>query len=193
MEATKPESDKKYSYADYQNWPDDQRWELIEGVPYDMSPAPLFRHQQILMAIGAMLFNFLKGKPCKVSSAPTDVRFKNQIHAADKETFTVVQPDLIVVCDKDKIDKKGIVGAPDICIEILSESTAYKDESEKYTLYEKNGVKEYWIVNPELSTIQVFVHNGNEFQKPFYYRKDETLTSSVLEGLELSLADIFEE
>lgn len=184
---------EKYSYADYLTWDDGERWELIDGVPYNMSPAPKIRHQEILGELAGVFYNFLKGKPCRVYIAPVDVRFKDEIHAADKETYTVVQPDLLVVCDRDKVDEKGVIGAPDICIEILSVSTAYKDQGEKFVLFEKHGVREYWIINPELETVQLFVHNGTAFDKPLYYRKDEVLKSTVLEGLDLVLAEVFGE
>lgn len=186
-----PKSDRKYSYADYLTWDDDQRWELIDGVLYNMSPAPLIRHQEIQREIGLSLGNFLTGKPCTLFFAPVDVRFKDIIHAVDDETFTVVQPDLLVVCDKSKIDAKGINGAPDICIEILSESTAYKDQSDKFMLYQKHGVREYWIVNPGLETVEVFVNKGGNFEKPIYLRKEDTLTSNVLGAFELPLSQIF--
>ena len=186
-----PKSDRKYSYADYLTWDDDQRWELIDGVLYNMSPAPLIRHQEILLELSSALYGYLKGKPCRLFVAPVDVRFKDLIHAVDDETFTVVQPDLLVVCDKSKIDAKGINGAPDICIEILSESTAYKDQSDKFMLYQKHGVREYWIVNPGLETVEVFVNKGGNFEKPLYYRKEDTLISNVLGAFELPLSQIF--
>lgn len=191
MPFPKIDSEKKYSYADYMNWPDNERWELIDGVPYDMSPAPNTKHQEVLGVLHLLIGAFLAGKSCKVFLAPLDVRFKNEIHAVDNETYTVVQPDILVVCDKSKIDEKGIVGPPDICIEILSESTSYKDEGEKYKLYEKHAVKEYWVVNPVVESIAVFKHNGGSFEKPEYYKKEDVLSSSVLPGLKIKLAEVF--
>lgn len=191
MPLPKENPDEKYSYADYLSWPDEERWELIDGVPYNMSPAPNTKHQEVSMEIGSSLHSFLKDKACKVIAAPIDVSFKDEIHALDEETYTVVQPDLVVVCDKDKIQEKGIIGPPDICIEILSESTSYKDEGEKYKLYEKHGVKEYWIINPEVECIFVYRLNGSKFEKPLYFKKDEMLVSAVLSGFEMPLATVF--
>ncbi len=192
MPLPKIEPGKIYTYADYLTWPDDEHWELIEGIPYNISPAPLIRHQEILLEIASILHGNLKGKPCKAFVSPVDVRLKNDIHAVNKETYSVVQPDLVVVCDKNKVDEKGIVDAPDICIEILSESTSYKDEGDKYKLYEKHGVKEYWIVNPVIESISVFKHNGRCFEKPVFYKNEEILESAVLPELQIRLADVFE-
>ncbi len=179
---------KKYTYADYLTWPAEERWELIEGVPYDMSPAPSPGHQEVLVSLVLLLGPFFKSKPCRIYPAPFDVRFGN---TSDEKIETVLQPDLSIVCDKSKIDKKGCNGAPDLVVEILSPSTAYKDQTEKLKLYEKYGVKEYWIVNPETQVIQVFVYNGSFFEKPGYYRAEDSFASSVFSGLEISLPEVF--
>lgn len=183
--------DHKYSYADYLAWPDEERWELIEGIPYDMSPAPNRNHQEITGEMYLQLANFLKGKKCKPYISPFDVRLKKDIHAADEETYTVVQPDIVVYCDKSRLDEKGGIGAPAVCVEVLSPSSSYKDENDKYLLYQKYGIKEYWIVNPVLETVVVYMHNGTGYDKPAFYRKEDILTSSVLEGLEFPLSEVF--
>ena len=138
---------EKYTYADYLKWDDNERWELIEGEVYDMSPAPSYEHQSISGGISAQIWMFLKDKKCKILSAPFDVRFPEGVKDNNK-IINVVQPDISVICDTSKIDKKGCQGAPDFIIEILSPSTASKDTIIKKELYEKNGVKEYWIIDP---------------------------------------------
>jgi len=183
--------DKRYSYADYLNWPEDERWEIIEGVPYDMSPAPNTEHQSISMKLSIEIGNFLKGKRYQIFAAPFDVRFAKKDEISDNETYTVVQPDLLVVCDKKKLDKKGCVGAPDIAVEILSPATAYKDETEKLKLYEKQGVREYWIVNPKAQYMMIYRLNEDRFDKPDYYHKEDVVNSKVLEGFSLKLPDIW--
>ena len=184
--------DEKYSYADYIKWPEDERWELINGVPYNMSPAPARKHQGISMSLSSKIFNFLGNSNCKVYSAPFDVRFLEINKTNSEDVFTVVQPDISVICDIDKLDDKGCVGAPDIVIEILSPSTSYKDEGEKLGLYELHGVKEYWIVNPEAQYVMIYRLNGSRFDKPDYYRDDEIIESNILDGLNLKLSEIWD-
>ena len=175
----------RYTYADYCDWPDDERWELIDGVPYAMSPAPSQAHQSILGAIFNQLYGFLDGKPCKVFLAPFDVRLN-----ADTHDNTVVQPDILVVCDDDKLDGKGVVGAPDLVVEILSPSTALKDKTLKFDKYLKAGVREYWIVDPEINVVSTHVlENGR------YYTVAYTETASmpvyVLDGCTIDLGKVF--
>jgi Uma2 family endonuclease len=186
--------DERYTYADYLTWEDDLRWELIEGVPYCMTPAPAPRHQKIAGNIFGLIWNCinLKNVKCQVFSAPFDVRLP-ATEISDEEIDTVVQPDISVICDASKIDEKGCLGAPDICVEVLSESSAYRDETDKLFLYEKHGVREYWIVNPEGKYIMVYRHGGDRFHKPDYYRIEDTLESDVLMGLAIKLEDIFRE
>lgn len=136
-------SDRHYTYADYLNFPDDERWEIIDGVAYSMAPAPSSAHQDVSGELHAQVRTQLRGKPCKVFAAPFDVRFEDS-----EKTDKVVQPDLLVVCDRSKIRTRGLIGAPDWIVEILSSSTAGKDQILKRGLYEKHGVREYWLVHP---------------------------------------------
>lgn len=136
-------SDRHYTYADYLNFPDDERWEIIDGVAYSMAPAPSSAHQDVSGELHAQVRTQLRGKPCKVFAAPFDVRFEDS-----EKTDKVVQPDLLVVCDRSKITPRGLIGAPDWIVEILSSSTAGKDQILKRGLYEKHGVREYWLVHP---------------------------------------------
>jgi Uma2 family endonuclease len=130
-----------YTVADYMDWPENERWELIDGVA-SLLPTPYLNHQVLLGEIGGGLLNALKNTPFKIFLRPLDVYLGN----ADN---TVVQPDVLAVCDATKIHHKGIVGAPDLILEILSPWTAGYDCLQKYQLYRREGVKEYWIVSPE--------------------------------------------
>ena len=183
MEALRKE--ERYVYADYCTWDDSERWELIGGVPYAMSPAPSSRHQTIIGALYLQLGNFLKGKSCKVFLSPFDVRLN-----FDTDDDTVVQPDLLVVCNQAKIDDKGCNGAPDMVIEILSPSSARHDKSVKFRLYQQFGVPEYWIVDPETKTVQVHVLDNGRYYTNIYTDADDAPVH-VLESCTINLADLF--
>ncbi len=191
MSTTAKKLDRKFSYADYLNWADDERFELIDGIAYSMTPAPGSEHQSLSGNLFGFIWQFLKDKSCRVFSAPFDVRLPEDNTFPDTETFTVVQPDISVICDSEKIDKRGCVGAPDLIIEILSPSTAYTDQTEKMLLYEKHGVREYWIVNPEAKYVMIYRHNGKKFDKPEYLSENEIIESRVLQGLKIKLTDLW--
>jgi len=181
------QDDQRYTYADYCTWDDSKRWELIEGVPYAMSPSPSPMHQTISVQLLRKIGNFLEGKPCKVFHAPFDVRLN-----ADDEDDTVVQPDLLVVCDRSKIDNTGCKGAPDLVVEILSPSTARKDRVLKFQQYQQAGVREYWIVDPETKSVQVCILQGGLYVT-YMYADTDTAPVRVLEGCEIDLQDVFAE
>ena len=149
------DTNKTYTYANYITWQFKERIELIKGKLFKMSPAPARRHQGISVELSTQFHNYLKKKGCKSYSAPFDVRFPKG--EDDEQTFTVVQPDICVICDKSKLDDRGCVGAPDLIVEILSPATAKKDVKDKFQLYEESGVKEYWIVSPENKLVDVFI------------------------------------
>ena len=151
---TAEELQQKYTYADYAQWPEDERWELIEGVAYAMT-GPLRIHQEIVSELGRQIGNYLQGKPCKIYVAPFDVRLPRQ-DEADANVETVVQPDLSIICDISKLDKLGCRGAPDWIVEVLSPSTTLKDMNTKRSLYEQHGVQEYWIIHPEDRWLMVY-------------------------------------
>jgi len=139
--------DERFAYRHYRTWPEGERWELIDGRAWAMSPAPMSRHQALSWKLSAQLYEILKGKPCKAFAAPFDVLFPKG-DESDDDVDTVVQPDLSVFCDKAKITERGARGAPDLVIEILSPSTSKKDMNDKFRLYERAGVREYWILDP---------------------------------------------
>lgn len=159
------EEDKHYTYGDYLTWPDDFRCELIDGKVYMMSPAPLLTHQDTAGEIFFQAKQALRGKSCRALIAPVDVRLP--LHAeADESTDVVVQPDVLVVCDSSKLDRRGVRGAPDWVVEVLSPSTAGKDQIEKRRLYERHGVKEYWLVHPTDRILTVYRLENGEYGKP---------------------------
>ena len=181
-----PDYNKRYTYADYLTWDDDQRWELIDGVPFLMS-APTVQHQRISGNLFVEIKTFLKGKPCEVFYAPFDVRL-----AKDTTDDTVVQPDLVIICDKSIMMKTGCQAAPDIVIEILSPSSLSRDMSLKLELYQRVGVREYWIVDPEDKHVLVYIlENGTYYVKS--YKESDKVSVHVLEGFEINLADVFAE
>ena len=122
------------------------------------------------MRIGNGLFNFFEGKPCEVYAVPFDVRLP--IPKSTK-IYTVVQPDLCVICDNSKTDKRGAIAAPDLIVEILSPSNLKRDLSDKFNIYEEAGVKEYWIVSPRGKTVLIYVLRKGKFigLKPFIEEK----------------------
>lgn len=135
------------TFADYRTW-DAGRFEIVEGAAFAMSPAPNRAHQRVLAELGRQIGNFLVGKTCELFPAPFDVRLSELANPADEDITTVVQPDLSVVCDPRKLDDEGCLGAPDWVIEILSPSTSARDHVLKRGLYERFGVREYWLIHP---------------------------------------------
>lgn len=186
--------DDLFTYGQYYQWDDGERWELIDGVPYNMTPAPVRRHQGILMRVSLIVGNFLEGKSCQLYFAPFDVRLPDFGEQADDDVPTVVQPDLVVVCDEKKLDDRGCRGAPDLVVEILSPSTSRKDIGIKFQLYERHGVREYWIIHPSEESLMVFTLGADgKYGRPQGYGRGDKATSSVLEGLELDLEEVFAE
>jgi Uma2 family endonuclease len=184
---------EKYTYADYLTWDDGERWELIDGIAYNMSPAPTRRHQDILVEILKQTAVFLTDKTCNVYVAPFDVRFpESVIDYEDDDIIDVVQPDIVVVCDTSKLDDKGCVGAPDFIIEILSPSTADKDKGVKLKLYEKNDVKEYWIIDPNRDSVAVYLlRKSGRYGKPLVHTGKGKLEVKTLAGLVIDLDMVF--
>lgn len=182
-----------YSYANYLNWLFDERLELIKGKIFKMSPAPSRVHQQILTNLFKPIVNFLDGMSCKVYVAPFDVRFpKNS--KADKDIYTVLQPDICVICDKTKLDDRGCLGAPDLVVEILSPGNNKKELLYKYKVYEEFGVKEYWVVSQSDQSILIYtLDNAGKFQPSKIFTLSEEVTSTVLPGFVLKLDDVFED
>ncbi len=192
MEFADLDLNKLYTYADYYKWRFDERVELIKGKIFKMSPAPNPYHQQIAGDIHTSMNVFLKRKPCKVYIAPFDVRLIRK-SAEDKDITTVLQPDICVICDLSKIDKRGCVGAPDIVVEVLSPGNNVKELKNKYEVYEEAGVKEYWVVSPQNQTFLVYTLIENKFQPSPIKVAGDVITSQVLPGYSLDLTELFKD
>ncbi len=171
---------KRFTYQDYLTWPEDERWELIDGEAYCMSPAPRIKHQRILSKLDYEFNRQLTR--CQHFIAPTDVVL---------DEFNVVQPDLFVVCSKKKITEENIQGAPDLVIEITSPNTELKDRREKKALYERFGVKEYIIVFPEREYLERYVLKNKKYGPPEIFNWDETLKLRAFR-MEFRLWEVFE-
>lgn len=193
--------DQKYTYKDYCAWDDNERWELIDGIPYNMSPAPLRKHQEVSGILFYLFFNYLKGKKCRIYAAPFDVRFP-EAGEADNDITTVVQPDIVVVCDESKLDEKGMRGPPDLIVEITSPHTSRRDLKDKFDLYENRGVREYWIIHPFEETVMVYQpdpagktdkagETGN-YGKAKRYAGNDKIQTGIFQDLIIDLDVVFD-
>lgn len=176
---------KQYTIKDYLSWQFKERVELFRGYIAKMSPALNSFHQEYSANISSPIWSFLRKKNCKIYSAPIDV------YLPVNEKNTVVQPDIIVVCDLKKIQLKGCVGAPDIVVEILSPGNSKKEMKDKYELYEEAGVKEYWVVFPEEQVVQIYELRENIFQSRKPLANGDKITTPILEGFEMEIDEIF--
>ena len=174
----------RHTWTEYQTWSDDERWEIIDGVVYNMSPAPSTRHQTIVGNLYSLLHRQLAGKGCRPFMAPTDVRLS--------ET-DVVQPDILVVCDPARITASHIEGAPDWVVEVLSPGTSAKDPREMKWLYQRSGVREYWVVDPlELYVQRFLLSSEGRYGEPEVFGPHEIVRSDVLDGVTVDLREVFE-
>ncbi|WP_154856723.1 Uma2 family endonuclease [Cyclobacterium xiamenense] len=179
-----------HSYADYLSWQLDEMVELIRGKVFRQAAAPRLIHQRISGKIFNPICNFLQGKSCEVFSAPFDVRLPVSSRDPDK-IDTVVQPDLCVVCDPEKLDELGCVGAPDLIVEILSPGNNKKEIQLKYEVYETSGVKEYWMVHPDERTLLIYTLETGKYRPSRLFTFGDRVRSQVLPGFELDLDDVF--
>ena len=186
---------KRYTYADYLTWLDDKTRELIDGI-IKFAPAPLSIHARVSKNITWHLESVVRGNKCKceVFYAPFDVRLPENGETAADKIYTVVQPDICVVCDPSKIDELGCIGAPDMIVEIVSPSTAKKDITEKFNLYEESGVKEYWIVYPKDKAVQVFLlQNNGKYDDGTLYELKGNVPVNVFDNYLIDLDEIFKQ
>lgn len=180
-------TEERFTYEQYLSWPDDERWELIDGQAYSMSPAPTFRHQELALSVAVQLSTQLKGKRCKPMIAPFDVKL-TEPGPDGKDLIHVVEPDVLVFCDPEKATKRGLDGAPDWVLEILSDSTSWKDQTIKLALYERFGVREYWVLNPETGLLLVHRLQNGKYGPPASSLGPVTVPVGILPGVEISLA-----
>jgi len=182
---------KLYTYADYFKWQFEERVELIKGKIFKMSPAPNFNHQVLAGEIYGTFRDFLKKQPCRTFVAPFDVRLPRK-SKEDKEIYTVVQPDVCVVCDPSKYDKRGCIGAPDIVVEVLSPGNNEKDLKNKFDIYEESGVQEYWIVSPSDKTFLVNRLAEGRYITSRPMVAGDIVTTAILPGFSLDLKELFD-
>ncbi len=183
---------QKYTYADYLTWRFEEYVELIKGRIFHMA-APSRRHQETAGNLYFALRTFFEGHPCRLYMAPFDVRLTRKDYKNNREITTVVQPDICVICDMDKLDERGCIGAPDLIIEILSPGNTKKEMRDKFEVYEENGVKEYWLVNTTDKTVICYLLN--EQQKYIGLQpltEDNFLTTPLFEAMNIPLTKVFE-
>lgn len=188
-----PTKQKQYTFADVLTWDEGERIELINGEAFMMA-TPSTLHQEISMELARQLANFLVGKQCKVYPAPFGVRLFERDGDRPEDVDTMVEPDLSVVCDRSKLDQHGCKGAPDLIVEVLSPSTQRHDQLVKLNLYQRAGVREYWIVDPENQTVRVLIRcEDGTLRTHEVYRREDVAKVNVLEGCFIELSKVFSE
>jgi Uma2 family endonuclease len=189
--------DGTYTYADYLTWQLDEALEIIKGKIMLMSPAPNVTHQSVSMHLSGIFYPFLKHKDCRLFAAPFDVRLydKNKSKVANIDIFTVVQPDLCVICDTNKLDTQGCLGSPDLIIEILSKGNSKKEMQIKYELYQESGVLEYWLVYPFEQAVYQFILDAITQKYTLFkmYSGVEKASPYLFPELEIDLEEVFAE
>ena len=181
---------KKYSFADYLTWSFSERIELLKGLIFKMSPAPNTAHQRISGELFVNFHAYFKNKPCQLFHAPFDVRLPKGSNF-ENEILTVVQPDLCVICDSNKIDERGCIGAPDLVIEILSPGNTTKEMKTKFEIYEEAGVREYWLVEPNDRVVLIYILVNGKYQGLAPFTEEDTAKSTIFEGLEIPVSELF--
>jgi Uma2 family endonuclease len=179
-----PRTAVKFTYQDYLHLPEDRRYEIIEGELF-MIPAPESYHQKVSRNLVFILWGFVKGEGLgEIYSAPTDVVLSNE---------DIVQPDIIFI-EKGRlgiIKEKNVEGAPDLIVEILSPSLRYRDRVHKKKLYQRHGVREYWIVDPKKKQVELMILEEGIYRKVGQYGLEDTVESLVLKGLKVKLKEVF--
>jgi len=193
MEVREPDmSFNGYTYADYLTWTIPEMVELIKGRVFKMAAAPRRRHQAVAGEVFKRISIFLEGKNCKVYIAPFDVRLP--VHSRKNEDiYTVVQPDICVICDATKLDDAGCIGAPDIVIEILSPGNNRKELQNKYEVYEESGVQEYWVIHPDEQTLLIYTLVNGKYQASKLFTVGDFITTPILPDFVLDLELVFVE
>jgi Uma2 family endonuclease len=181
----------EYTVDDYLSWGFEEMVELIKGKVFRMSPGPRTKHQRVSGFLFSEIYTLFKGKVCEVFHAPFDV-YLPITHPKTGKPNTVVQPDISIICDLEKISERGCEGSPDMVIEILSESTRKRDIQTKHELYEECGVNTYWLVFPKEEIIEVFeLDDKGKYQRSGGFADDDELTSSLLPGLKIIVGEVF--
>lgn len=184
-----------YSYADYLSWKIEQALEIIKGKVFKMA-APSTPHQRLSWKLVRIIDKHFEGHSCEAFFAPFDVRLldKKRSTKADKDIYTVVQPDICIICDTQKIDNRGCLGAPDLMIEILSPGNSKHEMKIKKDLYAESGVREYWIVDPTSETVSRYnIEAEGIFGRPYIFVSDEVMPSGIFPDFLLQLNELFPE
>lgn len=183
-----------YTYADYLKWAFDETVEIIKGKVFRMSPAPNLRYQRVSLNLTLEFGNFFKKTPCHLFAAPFDERLAPSKKSKSDKIYTVVQPDLCVICDDEKLDEQGCIGAPDLIIEILSPGNTQKEMKDKFEVYQENGVREYWLVEPNDKAVFVYVLNDmGKYIGLQPFTEDDFIRSTIFPELSISLKEVFAE
>lgn len=182
--------ERAYTYAELMEWDGDARYELYNGQPVALA-APNRFHQEISGALFFQLYNYLQGKNCRVYAAPFDVCLFADKNDSFENIDTVIQPDISVVCDPNKLTRHGCNGAPDLVIEILSPADRRRDRLTKFDLYQQAGVQEYWIVDPEAQVVLVHSLEDGRYHSPAAYNARASVPVEVLEGCTIQLPQVF--
>ena len=185
-----PAPKDRYTFADCLTWDENERIEIINGEAVMMAP-PSRTHQEVSGALFAQLYTFLEGKKCRVYSAPFAVRLFEKDGDTPEDVDTMVEPDISVVCDSSKLDDAGCKGAPDLVMEILSPSTMRHDRFTKFNLYQRAGVREYWIVDPSSNSVQVFVLEDGNYKAQDFGTVGDIIKVNVLDGCFIELSKVF--
>jgi Uma2 family endonuclease len=184
--------EKHYTYRDYLQFTFDEMVEIIKGQLYRMSPAPSRSHQKISRNLTVIIHSYLVNSSCQMFAAPFDVVLP--VKGKDyQDSDRVVQPDIVVICNTEIIQERGCFGVPDWIVEILSPHTTKKDLQDKFKLYEESGVKEYWVIEPRNQTVEVFVLEGERYQRITTYVEEDEAPSHTISGLVVKLDDVFAE
>lgn len=185
-----PKKDEKYTYADYLAWSNDERWEIIDGKAY-MLATPTWEHQAILTELARQFANYLHDKPCKAFVSPFDLRLPEE-GEKDEDVMNVLQPDLVIVCDIKGLKGTGYYGSPDLIVEVTSPSTSRNDRLLKFNKYEKAGVREYWIADPDGKFISVFTLQENDrYGRPELYSENSKIMTSIFPDCIIDLEPVF--
>jgi Uma2 family endonuclease len=180
-----------FTYADYITWPENERWEIINGEAFDMSPAPGVMHQEVSTTLTGLLYNFFSEHTCRLFHAPFDVKLPEN-DEANEEASTVVQPDIVVYCDPAKLDEHGGTGAPDLAVEILSPASSKRDLVDKMSLYQRHGVREYWVVDTCNRAISIWnLEKDGKFGRERIFNREDQLKSTIFPEMSIDLQKVF--
>ena len=174
---------KGFVWNDYRQWPNDERWELIGGEAFAMTPASNTRHQRVVAKLHVELARFFQRKKCELFLSPVDVKLSEQ---------DVVEPDLVVVCNPNQVKTSHIEGAPTLVVEVLSTSTALYDRQRKMDLYARSGVKEVWLVTPCPASVETYLLIESGYRLAAVYGKVDTLKSATFPRLRVALGKVFD-